>query len=202
MEPTEDEEEVEVAEPPVEAEAEGTSAETDEPKRGHVVVSTEMELPFPAHVAFDAFSDLPRQPSWSPWIHSVSYIDPPTVEKRETKWKMKYMGVTLSWNAIQTELTRPNVIAWKSTNGLKNFGRVDFYPTEGPEDFTIMKMTLTFVIPGPVARMFRKSDKVQGMVKNRMIVPTLVKFSEIVMENDMKQKEVTPEALPMEAEGQ
>jgi len=42
-------------------------------RRG-LAVSAEMELPFPAEIAHDAFSDLPRQPEWSPWLHSVECI--------------------------------------------------------------------------------------------------------------------------------
>ncbi len=40
-----------------------------------ILVSASIKLPFSADIAFDAFSDLPRQPSWSTWLHSISYID-------------------------------------------------------------------------------------------------------------------------------
>jgi uncharacterized membrane protein len=169
------------------------SEENEKKKKGCVEVSTEMELPFSAEVAFDAFSDLPRQPSWSPWLHSVSYIDEAL---EETKWKLKYMGVTITWNAINTRKERPYIIEWKSTAGLQNFGRVDFLPAASPEN-TLMRMTMTFVVPGPAARMFRKSGKLKGVVKNRMIMPTLVNFREIVMANDLKGIKVVSESLPV-----
>jgi uncharacterized membrane protein len=168
--------------------AEDYAADDNAPMKGHVDISTELELPFNAQVAFDAFSDLPRQPSWSPWLHSVSYIDPPTVENRETQWKLRYLGVRLSWNAVNIRFDRPRVIQWKSTSGMKNYGRVEFSPTAGPDDFTLMKMTLTFVVPGPVGRVFQNSERIKRIVKKRMLEPTLVKFSSIVMENDMQQK--------------
>lgn len=161
--------------------------------KGHVDISTELMLPFPAQVAFDAFSDLPRQPSWSPWLHSVSYVDPPNVENRETQWKLRYLGVRMSWNARNTLFERPRVIKWKSTSGMKNFGRVDFSPSPGSDDFTLMKMTLTFVVPGRVGRMFQNSERIKGIVKKRMLEPTLINFSSIVMENDMQPKAVTSE---------
>jgi uncharacterized membrane protein len=162
----------------------------NESKKGHVDITTELELPFPAQVAFDAFADLPRQPSWSPWLHSVSYIDPPSVENRETKWQLRYLGVRLSWNARNTQFVRPSVIEWKSTKGMKNFGRVDFLTTPGREDCTLMKMTLTFVVPGPVSRVFRKSERIKGIVKRRMLEPTLTNFCSVVMANDMQQKKI------------
>ena len=39
------------------------------------MVDASIDLPFGADIAFDAFSDLPRQPSWSSWLRSVSYIN-------------------------------------------------------------------------------------------------------------------------------
>jgi uncharacterized membrane protein len=165
----------------------------NEPTKGRVDISTELELPFPMDVAFDAFSDLPRQPSWSPWLHSVAYVDPPEIENRETTWKLRYLGVRLSWNARNTKFERPNLIQWKSTSGMQNFGRVDFSPSKENDAFTLMKMTMSFVIPGPVGRMFQNSERIKGIVKKRMLEPTLTNFSTIVMENDMKPKTGTPE---------
>ena len=40
-----------------------------------ITASAKVILPFAATTAFDAFADLPRQPSWSPWLHDVRYID-------------------------------------------------------------------------------------------------------------------------------
>jgi uncharacterized membrane protein len=47
----------------------------EDPNLREISVSAKIDLPFAADLAFDAFSDLPRQPSWSQWLHSVSYID-------------------------------------------------------------------------------------------------------------------------------
>jgi uncharacterized membrane protein len=174
------------------AEEDYAAADNDATK-GHVDISAELELPFPMQVAFDAFSDLPRQPSWSPWLHSVSYVDPPGIENRETTWQLRYLGLRLSWNARNTRVERPYLIQWQSTSGMKNFGRVEFSPSKENAAFTLMKMTLTLVIPGPAGRMFQKSERIKGIVKERMLEPTLINFSTIVMENDMKPKTGTPE---------
>ena len=47
----------------------------DDVSNKEIAVTASISLPFDAEVAFDAFSDLTRQPSWSSWLHSVSYID-------------------------------------------------------------------------------------------------------------------------------
>lgn len=163
----------------------GAGDDTVKENNNHIVVSTEIELPFKAEIAFDAFSDLPRQPSWSPWLKSVSYLDSPDVKNRETKWTMRYLGISLAWNCIHTQLERPYTIAWKSTKGLKNSGRVEFLKVKD-SDSTIMKLTMTFVAPSFAARMCRRSSAIEEIVKNRMLNKTLVNFRDIVMEHDLK----------------
>ena len=43
-------------------------------KKKLIECSASIMLPFSEDVAFDAFSDLTRQPSWCKYLHSVSYI--------------------------------------------------------------------------------------------------------------------------------
>src|SRR5438046_3163424 len=55
---------------------EGGPSEFDEPpKKNEIVVSSDINLPFPAELAYAAFSDMSRQTSWSPWLQSVEYTD-------------------------------------------------------------------------------------------------------------------------------
>jgi hypothetical protein len=116
--------------------------------RDVLVVSSSLEIPLETHIAFDAFSDLPRQPSWSPWLHSVEYIhknhhnepnnnnhtaaasssSSSVVSPPETKWTVCFRGFRFSWDAIHTRLQRPTLIEWESTSGLKNYGQVRFDP--------------------------------------------------------------------------
>ena len=111
-------------------------------------MSASIELPFSAEVAFDAFADLPRQPSWSSWLRSVSYIDddaddainndnddesnvrssPSPIPLRRTRWTMAWRRLTFSWIAKSTVLDRPRQIDWESTSGLRNRGSVKFVP--------------------------------------------------------------------------
>ena len=152
-----------------------------ENSRNHIVVTSEMEMDIPIQVCFDAFSDLPRQPTWSPWLHSVSYDEN---NPQETVWKMRYLGLPISWRSISTNNSRPHLIEWKSIKGLKNFGRVDF--TQLSDQTTHMKLTLTFEVPRIAAHVLTQSSKTTRMVEDRMLRTTLVNFRNIVMENDMK----------------
>ena len=47
---------------------------TTNTKKNLIECSASILLPFSEDVAFDAFSDLTRQPSWCKYLHSVEYI--------------------------------------------------------------------------------------------------------------------------------
>lgn len=159
-----------------------------ETQGNRIVVSSEIDLPFSADVAFDAFSDLPRQPSWSPWLSSVKYIES-TDSDRDTpvsKWNMKYLGVGISWECVSTRLERPRVIGWQSIRGLKNFGQVVF-ESAGP-DRTHMKLTLTFVTPRFVVRLMGgEHGRVAQVVEKKILKNTLERFKKVVLENDLSK---------------
>eukprot|EP00554_Chaetoceros_debilis_P011587 CAMPEP_0194127698 /NCGR_PEP_ID=MMETSP0150-20130528/60662_1 /TAXON_ID=122233 /ORGANISM="Chaetoceros debilis, Strain MM31A-1" /LENGTH=263 /DNA_ID=CAMNT_0038821641 /DNA_START=415 /DNA_END=1207 /DNA_ORIENTATION=+ len=112
-----------------------------------LAVSASITLPFSADVAFSAFADLPRQPTWSSWLHSVSYVKNDNENEidtegntssnsveytecgipfQETKWVMKWKKLSFSWKSKVINLQRPNVIEWQSTSGLPNRGKIIF----------------------------------------------------------------------------
>jgi len=168
------------------------------------VVEAEIDLPFDAEIAFDAYSDLPRQPTWSPWLKSVEFLDD---GHRESEWKMRYAGLRLSWIAVSTNNRRPYVIEWESTKGFRNRGRVDFVKLadQRRDDkdrntdavpsaamLTHMKVTMTFQVPGLVAKMFPSHGRICHMVENRMLKPTLEKFRDIVLEKDVPEHAQRP----------
>jgi uncharacterized membrane protein len=188
-----------------------------------IVVNASIDLPFAADVAFDVFSDLPRQPSWSSWLHSVSYIDDNysknddniaaiiaqeerekrktyflddksdfiDVEKlRHTKWVMGWKKIRFSWKSKVTSMERPKCIQWESTSGLKNMGMITFEEQEdntGNSSVLNTKMTLTlkFITPRIVARLTKRSDKVATFMKTQILRPTLRKFRDIVIVDDL-----------------
>ena len=149
-------------------------------KGGRIVISSEINLPVSSEVAFDAYSDLPRQASWSPWLRSVEYVGD---EQNETLWKMRrIMGVSYSWTAINRRVERPSVIEWESTKGLKNFGRVDFTSTS--PNSTLMRVSLTFKVPRLVSRMLGKRNSIEQLVEKKMVAKSLQKFRDIVVEEE------------------
>jgi uncharacterized membrane protein len=139
-----------------------------------------MKVPFSASVAFDAFSDFPRQAEFSPWLRKVEYLNPGT-NLGETKWTMVYMGIHFSWNAIVTRIEYPNTLEWKSTTGMPNFGRVEFSPMD--DNDTNVTMTMTFVAPRLVAALFRGSSTLANTVQNRIIRTTLINFRDAVQKD-------------------
>lgn len=225
--------------------AKGDIIESDDVQhlsRREIVVSASIILPFEADVAFDAFSDLPRQPSWSSWLHSVSYIDDDADdddysmklieeeerekrialyqkkdvnvdELRQTKWIMGWKKIRFSWKSKVTSMERPRSIEWTSISGLKNMGKVTFeeeFPLDHQETFiahddgdnesteqltkteddddvvkTYMTLTLKFIAPRIVASLMKRSDKIASFMKTQILRPTLMKFRDVVLINDL-----------------
>lgn len=188
-------------------------------KLGEIAVTATIDLPFSADTAFDAFSDLPRQPSWSSWLHSVSYLndggnsinDSYLIQKeeqekrfnnfidgtscidvqqlRETKWVMGWKRIRFSWKSKVTFMERPKCIKWESTSGLKNKGILTFkerrMDSSQPGVITQMTLTLKFVAPKVVAALMKRSDKVEAYMKSQILQPTLAKFRDTVMFEDL-----------------
>mmetsp|Transcript_662 Transcript_662/g.790 ORF Transcript_662/g.790 Transcript_662/m.790 type:complete len:252 (+) Transcript_662:172-927(+) len=164
-----------------------------------IPVSRTIELPFPAEIAFEKFSDITRQAEFSPWLRKVEYINPPSssldgdVELGETKWYMGFRGFSITWNSICTTLEPPTYIAWESTTGMKNYGNVVF--TEN-KDITTMNLTMSFVAPRIAVIILRRSKKISNFVSNYMFRPTLENFRDVVAkevneEEQHKQEDIS-----------
>jgi len=171
-------------------------------------VSSRLELPFPVELAYDTFSNLTRQPEWSPWLHSVDYVSDDENENENndtestldsTKWTLKVMGVSYSWISIATVQDRPYVIEWESISGLKNYGRVVFerknnhyklndeYTTTWSSSLSsccccIMTMTMTFVPPRLVTAIFRNPNGIKRFMEHKLIGSSLETFRDVVLE--------------------
>jgi len=193
----------------------GTDEEEEPSSEKELMVSACIQLPFTADLAFDAFSDLPRQPSFSTWLHSVSYIhddddteqnvrySPCGIPLRETKWVLGWKKLRYSWNSKVTRVERPYVIEWESTSGLKNRGMIRFVELDdvvgrttnddgntelsssASSVVTEMRISMALVAPVLVAKLFRRSTKVSAFMKRRMLDPTLLNFRDVLMTNDL-----------------
>jgi len=86
------------------------------------------------------------------------------------------------------------LIEWESCKGLKNWGRVEFIPKEDDMNTTAMRLTLTFVAPRIVARVFQNRKDGKGlshMVQTRIVGNTLRNFRRVVLTHDVPQKNST-----------
>ena len=150
-----------------------------------IQVSAAIELPFPKCVAYDAFSDLSRQSSYSPWLKSVEYIEGERNSVgSKTRWKLAYLGLRFSWNSISTLQDPKNgIIEWESITGLQNQGRVTFQ--ELADDRTYMNMTMSFAVPRIASRLLGP-HKLASIVEKRILETTVRNFRQTVVENDWK----------------
>eukprot|EP00559_Dactyliosolen_fragilissimus_P007712 CAMPEP_0184859388 /NCGR_PEP_ID=MMETSP0580-20130426/4388_1 /TAXON_ID=1118495 /ORGANISM="Dactyliosolen fragilissimus" /LENGTH=218 /DNA_ID=CAMNT_0027355991 /DNA_START=258 /DNA_END=914 /DNA_ORIENTATION=- len=173
-------------------------------KDGDIFVTSSILLPFSSDVAYDAFSDLTRQPSWSSWLHSVEYINSSenqsTFDSKnnllpESKWTMKWKKLRFSWIARSTCMERPRRISWESTSGLKNKGSVSFVETGINDDIkgqhtinakdganhTKMTLSMKFETPKLIAKMMKRSKRIALFVEKNILQATLVNFREIIL---------------------
>mmetsp|Transcript_764 Transcript_764/g.1685 ORF Transcript_764/g.1685 Transcript_764/m.1685 type:complete len:428 (+) Transcript_764:186-1469(+) len=173
--------------------------ETQKNKKRLIEIKSEIELPFSAEVAYDAYSDLSRQASWSSWLESVEVVGNQNdgdgddgsnnASKVESLWTSKMFGIRYSWTAVAVKNERPHTIRWKSVTGLRNEGIVRFYKKEGNaynQGPTLMTLRMAFVAPRAVSAMIRRSKKLSNYVEEKMIAQSLEGFRDIVLECDTK----------------
>jgi uncharacterized membrane protein len=149
------------------------------PQRRLIQVSSRIELPFSAYVAYDAYADLTRQSTWSSWLDSVVVVQ--ESNHHESIWTLRFLGgMTYSWTAVMVRNQRPHLIQWKSVTGLPNFGTVRFYSNRDDADTTLMTMKMTFVAPRAVSILFRTSKILAKYVEQKMITQSLEEFRNVV----------------------
>ena len=154
-------------------------------KGSAIQVSAAIELPFPKSVAYEAFSDLSRQSSYSPWLKSVEYIEGERNSVgSKTRWRLAYLGLRFTWNSISTLQDPQNgVIEWESITGLQNNGRVTFQELSNNRSY--MNMTMSFAVPRIAARLLGP-HKLATIVEKRILETTVRNFRQVVVENDWK----------------
>ena len=165
--------------------------------------SASIMLPFSADVAFAAFSDLTRQPSWCKYLHSVEYIGLVNDEGRDgtnesdllsqdiplrsSKWTVGVKGLRFSWTASDTRIIRNKRIEWASTSGLKNIGSVVFTPSSSSsqsDSRTHMELCFVFVLPRLVSSLYRRLN-IRKYTEEVMLADMLQQFRDVVIEEDL-----------------
>jgi len=181
--------------------------EEEEDTKKLIECSASILLPFSEEVAFDYFSDLTRQPSWCQYLTDVRYMgfvneDDATIittdddiPLRVSQWTVGVKGLSFSWTANDTRISRPNLIEWESSSGLKNMGSVQFTRqaqnnSESSEIITTeMKLSFTFITPRVISSLFRRSTKIQEYTEEVLLGNMLKEFKNVV------QAEVREETL-------
>mmetsp|Transcript_171 Transcript_171/g.288 ORF Transcript_171/g.288 Transcript_171/m.288 type:complete len:294 (+) Transcript_171:39-920(+) len=166
--------------------------------------SASIMLPFSADVAFTAFSDLTRQPSWCKYLHSVEYIglvnedDDGTndgdllsqeVPLRSSKWTVGVKGLRFSWTASDTRIIRNKRLEWASTSGMQNIGSVVFTPSSSTsssqsDSTTHMELCFIFVLPRVVSSLYRRLN-IRKYTEDVMLADMLQRFRDVVIEEDL-----------------
>jgi uncharacterized membrane protein len=79
----------------------------------------------PVRVAYDQWTQFEEFPRFMDGVKGVRQLDDTTLE-----WTAEINGVERSWRADIAEQEPDQVIAWRSTSGAKNDGRVTFEPLD------------------------------------------------------------------------
>ena len=89
-----------------------------------IVESTDVEVP--VRVAYDQWTQFEEFPRFMEGVKSVQQLNDTTLE-----WDAEINGIERSWRAEISEQEPDTVVAWRSTSGAKNDGRVSFEPIDG-----------------------------------------------------------------------
>jgi len=131
-----------------------------------------VEVPVPASLAFDLYSDLEQHVRWSPWLEAVQ-------SNRETAmstWTLKIRGLRFSWQSLTIEDVRPTRLSWRSVSGLKNSGLVTF--ARIGDATTRVEVKLSARVPA-VFRTLLKAGVVERFVVKTMR-KDLIRFRDIL----------------------
>ena len=85
----------------------------------HVEKSIEVDVP--VRTAYDQWTQFEQFPMFMEGVQEVRQLD-----NQRLTWRANIGGKTEEWEARITEQTPDTVIAWRSTSGAENAGRVTF----------------------------------------------------------------------------
>ncbi len=81
-----------------------------------------IEVDVPVRVAYDQWTQFEEFPKFMEAVERVEQLDDTTL-----RWTAEIAGVKKTWNAMITEQTPDQRIAWTSTEGAENAGVVTFH---------------------------------------------------------------------------
>jgi len=84
-----------------------------------------IDVDVPVRVAYDQWTQFEDFPRFMDGVTRVTQLDDTTLE-----WNADINGVDRSWRAEITEQEPDRVVAWRSTSGARNDGRISFEPLD------------------------------------------------------------------------
>ena len=121
--------------------------------------------------------------------------DGDNIPLRVSQWTVTVRGLSFSWTANDTRITRPNLIEWESTSGLKNMGSVQFTQqthnnSESSDIATEMQLRFTFITPRVISSLFRRSTKIQEYTEEILLGNMLKEFKNVVQAEERKEPSI------------
>jgi ribosome-associated toxin RatA of RatAB toxin-antitoxin module len=101
-----------------------------------------VEVNAPVHQVYSLFTHFNDFPKFMSFVKEVSYYD-----EQRSHWVAQIVG-THEWDAVNEEWIPDKQIAWRSTSGLENRGRVEFSPAG--ENRTAVDVYLSYTPPAGV----------------------------------------------------
>jgi uncharacterized membrane protein len=127
-----------------------------------------IDVDVPVRVTYDQWTQFEEFPRFMDGIKQVKQLNDTTLQ-----WDAEINGVDKSWQAEITEQEPDRVIAWRSTSGARNDGRVTFEPISAER--TRVTLELDVEPDGPI----EKAGDALGFVK-RQVEGDLRRFKEFI----------------------
>jgi uncharacterized membrane protein len=131
-----------------------------------IVESIDVEVP--VRVAYDQWTQFEEFPRFMEGIKSVRQLDDNTLE-----WTADINGVERSWRAEISEQEPDQVIAWRSTSGARNDGRVTY------ESIDTDRSRVTLALDVEPEGVVEKAGDALGFVE-RQVEGDLRRFKEFI----------------------
>jgi uncharacterized membrane protein len=120
-----------------------------------------IDVNVPVRVAYNQWTQFEDFPKFMEGVESIKQID-----DTHMHWKVEIAGVTEEWDAVITEQTPDQRIAWTSTSGAKNAGVVTFHHID--DDTTRVTLQIDYQPEGFVKNVGAALGVVEGRMKGDM----------------------------------
>src|SRR6266436_3496101 len=96
-----------------------------------------VDVDLPVRTVYDQWTQFEDFPRFMKGVEEVRQID-----DRHLHWKATVAGVTREWDAEIIEQVPDRVIAWRSTNGIKQWGQVSFDELAANKTRVVLRMEI------------------------------------------------------------